>query len=867
MPPADGRQDAPRKPTWLDDILNADIETSMESGLFQTVKGWIKLEIGLELTNLVWAITVLIPVTKYGRNTFDWMRDNISNKTYLDMRKPEAMNLQIWASKQPVNTLLSWLSSFETIELRSNDHNCNLSQQDISVQDFVRGEGHRFFLFQGIPFILHKPRGSSGHLTLRCLWGSSQPIKDLLNRIESVSVKRETLLHITFVRHSSQEGDTTAKRALSIIDMEPVAKQELLTDLQSFFDHDTKRYYRNNGVPYRRGYLLYGPPGTGKTSLSQAIASEYDLELFVIDLTDMNDSRLQYFFKELPSRCVVLMEDIDAAGIVREDFMKSQARDEGQHEQDSNADQSDEEDDEDEEQTGPVLPKKKTKVTLSGLLNVLDGPGAKEGRLVILTTNAPDALDEAVHRPGRIDRRIYLGYSTAMSAACTFSRMYGNDSKVNFHPEAIERLSKLFGKKVPLDLFTPCEIQESCMTRRGRPTDAVKDFPKFVEERISGKHKFEYDIKRRRQPRDAALEFYEGSTETDDAAFAILERSLQKQASDAMSPKSSETHESAENGRQPYSGFTPSSTAESRGKHDMRRHAHGKLPLNDFAGVFIDPDLAYGTYYPAQDRVKDRPDETLQRGLVRLLGISVPDNGGVENVHGHIKQKTGDRSMELAKLPPHNAPGQQQHNFPGRSHHPMPTHYPPSFSGHDHALHMPTYMGYGEQGCAPLHFGSEMHRVNHAQASAFPPHPVPHGQPLNPAATAWQPPYVSVGNGANLPTSDHSRHLEKEEEDGKSDFFYTPCSTKSQIAETFQHHRRPSHPDLAGRANAFPYHLPVNLDPGKNPWNDENEELEHTTCLRALSPKPLEEGETLHIMGGPNGDEKGQWGRRPSLSY
>lgn len=71
----------------------------MESGLFQTVKGWIKLEIGLELTNLVWAITVLIPVTKYGRNTFDWMRDNISNKTYLDMRKPEAMNLQIWASK------------------------------------------------------------------------------------------------------------------------------------------------------------------------------------------------------------------------------------------------------------------------------------------------------------------------------------------------------------------------------------------------------------------------------------------------------------------------------------------------------------------------------------------------------------------------------------------------------------------------------------------------------------------------------------------------------------------------------------------------------------------------------------------------
>jgi hypothetical protein len=74
--------------------------------------------------------------------------------------------------------------------------------------------------------------------------------------------------------------------------------------------------------------------------------------------------------------------------------------------------------------------------------------------------------------------------------------MYGNDPKANFDPEGIERLSKLFGKKVPPDMFTPCEIQEFCMARRGRPADAVKDFPKFVQERISGGHEFEYDIKR-----------------------------------------------------------------------------------------------------------------------------------------------------------------------------------------------------------------------------------------------------------------------------------------------------------------------------------------------------------------------------------
>jgi chaperone BCS1 len=185
------------------------------------------------------------------------------------------------------------------------------------------------------------------------------------------------------------------RRALSTIDMEPVAKQALLTDLQSFFDQDTKLYYRNNGVPYRRGYLPYGPPDTGKTSLSQAIASEYDLELFFIDLTDMNDSRLQEIFKYLPSRCVVVLEDIDAAGIVREDFMISKthaghrrARHGPQTDSDEIGDDGDS-DDEDDERDGSKQSKKKTKVTLSGLLNVLDGPGSKEGRLVILTTNAP----------------------------------------------------------------------------------------------------------------------------------------------------------------------------------------------------------------------------------------------------------------------------------------------------------------------------------------------------------------------------------------------------------------------------------------------------------------------------------------------
>ena len=86
----------------------------MKSGLFKTVQAWIKAEIGLELMNLVWVITLLIPATTYRKNTIKWLRDNLSNTMPLDMRTPEAVNLQIWANKQPVSSLLSWLPSFET---------------------------------------------------------------------------------------------------------------------------------------------------------------------------------------------------------------------------------------------------------------------------------------------------------------------------------------------------------------------------------------------------------------------------------------------------------------------------------------------------------------------------------------------------------------------------------------------------------------------------------------------------------------------------------------------------------------------------------------------------------------------------------
>jgi chaperone BCS1 len=58
----------------------------------------------------------------------------------------------------------------------------------------------------------------------------------------------------------------------------------LLTDIRDFFAHE--EYYLERGIPWRRGYLLHGVPGSGKTSTILAIASELQLDVYLIPLSN-----------------------------------------------------------------------------------------------------------------------------------------------------------------------------------------------------------------------------------------------------------------------------------------------------------------------------------------------------------------------------------------------------------------------------------------------------------------------------------------------------------------------------------------------------------------------------------------------------
>lgn len=170
-------------------------------------------------------------------------------------------------------------------------------------------------------FILDKSSSNASYVTLRCLWGSKKPIENLLKHIHDVFETKNTALEVRWIGDDRNESESFKKRCLDTIGMEPDMRQLLLNDLQEFFADNIEDFYHDLGMPYRRGYMLYDPPGIGKTSLSKAIASEYNLELIIFDLANITDAELHQKFKSLLNRCVVLFEDIDNAGIVRETQM------------------------------------------------------------------------------------------------------------------------------------------------------------------------------------------------------------------------------------------------------------------------------------------------------------------------------------------------------------------------------------------------------------------------------------------------------------------------------------------------------------------------------------------------------------------
>ncbi len=184
----------------------------------------------------------------------------------------------------------------------------------------------------------------------------------------------------------------TNKRPIDSVIMPDGLKESLLADICNF--RLSRNWYAEMGIPYRRGYLLAGKPGTGKSSLALALASHLDMGLSILSLSaqGMSDSTLLGLLSSADTNSIVFIEDVDCAFVQRH--------------------------------RGEDREKSVDTQSFSGLLNALDGVYAGDGRILFMTTNHPEKLDEALIRPGRADVRIDFGDATAAQAESLFKRFF-----------------------------------------------------------------------------------------------------------------------------------------------------------------------------------------------------------------------------------------------------------------------------------------------------------------------------------------------------------------------------------------------------------------------------------------------------------
>ncbi|KAM0874121.1 hypothetical protein ACQ4PT_037611 [Festuca glaucescens] len=250
--------------------------------------------------------------------------------------------------------------------------------------------------------------------------------------------------------------------------MEPTLKQSIVADLDLFANR--RDHYRRIGKAWKRGYLLYGPPGTGKSSLVASMANHLRYNIYDLDLSHVESTMLRWLLPNMHDRSILVIEDIDCCcdAMSRAVDSKGSKTPAGTGE-DNSSDSSE--------------TKRKTEVTLSALLNFIDGLWSTscEERIIIFTTNYKDRLDPALLRPGRMDMHIYMGFC-CWEAFKTLARNY---FVVDDHPLFPEIQDLLAVVQV-----TPAEVSEMLL-RTSDPDVALQGLTEFLKDKKQGQTKME----------------------------------------------------------------------------------------------------------------------------------------------------------------------------------------------------------------------------------------------------------------------------------------------------------------------------------------------------------------------------------------
>ncbi|KAI8958542.1 BCS1 N terminal-domain-containing protein [Daldinia sp. FL1419] len=535
--------------------------------IYGFIGGWL----GFEPSNLLAVIGVLWALNKVLRQVYSFLYRTVTgyfmSSVHIMNNDDIYIHLMDWLATQPkmVNSrdLVAetaskrvWQDEDATNVARDRSGRyLNFSNQEARAPPFFSpAVGLHGFWWRGQYFRLNRKRESifdesnmSGQmfreqedLIISCFWRSPDPIKQLLAHAKE-QYFRDHQARTTVKRPSTNASRRYGGRVgwhqvanrpirdIKTVVLDEHQKLQVLADINEYLHPETPKWYSNRGIPLRRGYLFHGPPGTGKTSLSFALAGIFGLDIHVISLLEpsLTEEDLSALFASLPRRCIVLLEDIDTAGLRRPTLAQfdEEPQSDAQDETTKPAKNS--------KSTGPrdwkvsdlarALKKEgesdqKAGISLSGLLNAIDGVASQEGRVLIMTTNTPEQLDDALIRPGRVDLQVAFSNATQDQARELFVRMYEEDHKPPVSPVVLSpgssaenknadvngnangngvvidnissdldislselpEIAEKFGKMIPDGEFSPAQIQGYLLKRKKQPQKALDEAENWI---------------------------------------------------------------------------------------------------------------------------------------------------------------------------------------------------------------------------------------------------------------------------------------------------------------------------------------------------------------------------------------------------
>ena len=280
------------------------------------------------------------------------------------------------------------------------------------------GYGLHFLWFKRRPVIVRREKLSSG--------GGTDRIQEIL-RIYVLSIHRSVIMDLLEANQDEVEKDSLGifgwraqqrfwginsrepKRAIDTLALNPEMRGFFKRELDFFVNNEER--YKELGLAYKLTFILHGITGSGKTSIIKALASEYDFDVLVVNISTISDEGLEMALSKATENSFIVIEDFDSCKALHD-------RNRGEL----------------EKVCGPL--------TLTGFLNALDGICALHKSVVFMTTNHLDVIDSAVTRPGRVDHVVELPLVNSGTVQAYFERLY---------PE-------LIGKDLPYSAMRGCDI-------------------------------------------------------------------------------------------------------------------------------------------------------------------------------------------------------------------------------------------------------------------------------------------------------------------------------------------------------------------------------------------------------------------------